>query len=69
MAGVAQHSNYLEDPLGRLQRTAALRDHGDLRDTEEAEAAGGRSSGASTCYVHGTDLVMGKTYAASNWRR
>jgi uncharacterized protein (DUF2236 family) len=39
MAGVAQHSNYTEDPLGRLSRTAAFVAATTFGTTEEAEAA------------------------------
>jgi uncharacterized protein (DUF2236 family) len=39
MAGVAEHSNYAEDPLGRLSRTAAFVAATTFGTTEQAEAA------------------------------
>ena len=39
MAGVAQHSDYLEDPLSRLQRTAGYVSTVTFGTREEAEAA------------------------------
>jgi uncharacterized protein (DUF2236 family) len=39
MAGVAQHSNYQEDPLGRLRRTAAFVGTTTFGTVAEAEAA------------------------------
>ena len=39
MAGVADHSNYREDPLGRLQRTAVFISTTTYGTTERAEAA------------------------------
>lgn len=39
MAGVAQHSRFREDPLGRLERTATFVGTTTFRSTEEAEAA------------------------------
>lgn len=39
MAGVAEHSNYEEDPLGRLQRTGGFVAHTTFGSVETAEAA------------------------------
>lgn len=39
MAGVAEHSNYLEDPIGRLRRTAAFVGVTTFGSVEEATAA------------------------------
>lgn len=39
MAGVADHSNYREDPLGRLERTAIFIGTTSFHSTEEARAA------------------------------
>jgi uncharacterized protein (DUF2236 family) len=39
MAGVAEFSNYREDPLGRLERTAAFLGTTTFRSRDEAEAA------------------------------
>jgi uncharacterized protein (DUF2236 family) len=42
MAGVAQHSNYRSDPLGRLERTASFLGTTTFGTTDEARAAIGR---------------------------
>ncbi len=39
MAGVAQHSNYRKDPLGRLERTAGFLGATTFLSRAEAEAA------------------------------
>ena len=65
MAGVAQHSDYLEDPVTRLQRTARYVSTVTFGTTEEAEAAAAIVRRVHR-YVHGTDPVTGKTYSASN---
>jgi uncharacterized protein (DUF2236 family) len=65
MAGVAQHSNYLEDPMGRLQRTAGYVSTVTFGSREEAEAAAAVVRGVHR-HVHGTDPVTGRRYSASD---
>lgn len=65
MAGVAQHSNYLEDPMGRLQRTAGYVSTITFGTHSEAEAAVAQVRSVHR-HVHGTDPVTGKRYSASD---
>lgn len=65
MAGVAQHSNYLEDPMGRLRRTAGYVSTVTFGTHAEAEAAAATVRGVHR-HVHGTDPVTGKRYSASD---
>ena len=65
MAGVAQHSDYLENPLNRLQRTAGYVTTVTYGTREEAEAAAAIVRRVHR-HVHGTDPVTGKRYSASN---
>jgi uncharacterized protein (DUF2236 family) len=65
MAGVAQHSNYLEDPMGRLQRTAGYVSTVTFGTRAEAEAAADIVRGVHR-HVHGTDPVTGRRYSASD---
>jgi uncharacterized protein (DUF2236 family) len=65
MAGVAQHSNYLEDPMGRLRRTAGYVSTITFGSLEEAEAAADRVRSVHRS-VHGTDPVTGRRYSASD---
>lgn len=65
MAGVAQHSDYRERPLKRLQRTAEFVAVTTFGTTEEAERAA-----AIVRHVHkkvvGIDPVTGRPYSASD---
>lgn len=65
MAGVAQHSDYRERPLKRLQRTAEFVAVTTFGTTEEAERAA-----AIVRHVHrrvvGTDPVTGRPYSAGD---
>ena len=65
MAGVAQHSNYLEDPMGRLRRTARYVSTVTFGTHAEAEAAAQIVRGVHK-HVHGTDPVTGRRYSASD---
>ena len=65
MAGVAQHSNYLEDPMGRLRRTASYVSTVTFGTHAEAEAAAAVVRGVHK-HVHGTDPVTGRRYSASD---
>lgn len=65
MAGVAQHSRYLEDPMGRLQRTASYVSTLTFGTREEAEAAVAQVRAVHR-WVHGTDPVTGRRYSASD---
>ena len=65
MAGVAQHSNYLEDPMGRLRRTAGYVSTVTFGTHAEAEAAAAVVRGVHR-HVHGTDPVTGRRYSASD---
>jgi uncharacterized protein (DUF2236 family) len=65
MAGVAQHSDYLEDPLGRLQRTAGYVSTVTFGTRAEAEAAAAVVRRVHS-KVHGTDPVTGRRYSASD---
>lgn len=65
MAGVAQHSNYLDDPMHRLRRTAGYVStitFGTLAEAEQAAATVRRVHR----YVNGTDPVTGMRYSASD---
>ena len=64
MAGVAQHSNYLERPLDRLKRTAAVREHGGLRRHRLGRGRGrageaGTPEGAGRRPDHGRRVLGG----------
>ncbi len=64
MAGVAQHSNYREDPLGRLNRTATFLTATTFQARDEAEAAIARVR-----KVHASVIGVapdGRPYAASD---
>ena len=65
MAGVAQHSNYLEDPMRRLRRTAGYVSTVTFGTHAEAEAAAAVVRGVHK-HVHGTDPVTGRRYSASD---
>lgn len=65
MAGVAQHSDYIEDPLGRLQRTAGYVSTLTFGTREEADAAVATVRAVHR-YVNGVDPVTGRRYSASD---
>ena len=64
MAGVAEFSNYRQDPLGRLERTAAFLGTTTFRSRDEAEAAIARVRGVHRMVV-GT-APDGRPYSASD---
>ena len=65
MAGVAQHSDYLERPLRRLQRTAEYVATVTFGTTEEAHEIAARVRRLHT-RVRGTDPVTGRAYSAGD---
>lgn len=65
MAGVAQHSRYLEDPIGRLQRTAGYVSTLTFGSREEADAAVAQVRAVHR-WVNGIDPVTGRRYSASD---
>jgi uncharacterized protein (DUF2236 family) len=65
MAGVAQHSNYLERPLDRLQRTAAYVSTVVFGDTASARAAAERVKRIHL-KVRGVDPITGDDYSAED---
>jgi len=64
MAGVAEYSDYREDPLGRLSKTARYVTMTSFGPTHEAEAAIARVRRAHT-YIHGT-AADGRSYRADD---
>ena len=64
MAGVAQHSNYRDDPLGRLERTASFLTSTTFGTVEEARTAIARVRGVHR-RVRGV-APDGRRYAASD---
>ncbi len=64
MAGVAEHSNYKEDPLGRFERTAAFLNATTFQSRAEAEAAIARVRRVHTS-VRGI-APDGRAYAADD---
>ncbi len=65
MRGVFEHSDYLERPLGRLQRTATYVATTALGTVEEAERAG-RLVRSIHKRVRGYDPVTGRPYSADD---
>ncbi|HWC36974.1 MAG TPA: oxygenase MpaB family protein [Acidimicrobiales bacterium] len=65
MAGVAQHSDYQDDPWGRLQRTVDYVVTTTFGDTPTALAAGARVRAVHT-RVRGVDAVTGRPYRADD---
>jgi uncharacterized protein (DUF2236 family) len=65
MAGVAQHSDYQDNPWGRLQRTVDYVVTTTFGDTPKALAAGGRVRAVHT-RVRGVDPVTGGQYRADD---
>jgi uncharacterized protein (DUF2236 family) len=64
MAGVAEHSNYREDPIGRLRRTAAFVGVTTFGTTEQAQRAIAQVREVHR-HVHGR-APDGRHYSASN---
>jgi uncharacterized protein (DUF2236 family) len=65
MAGVAQHSSWEQDPLGRLAATSGYILTVTYGDTAAAQQAGARVR-AIHRHVNGTDEVTGREYRASD---
>lgn len=65
MAGVAQHSNWQQDPYGRLAATAGYVLTVTYGDTAAAAAAAARVRAVHT-HVRGTDPVTGLSYRAED---
>lgn len=65
IAGVAQHSDYQDDPWGRLQRTVDYVVTTTFADTQKALAAGERVRAVHT-RVRGIDPVTGHPYRADD---
>lgn len=64
MAGVDQHSDWREDPVGRLAATSAYLATVSFGDTAAAQRAAARVRAIHE-YVRGTEPVSGRPYAAS----
>jgi len=65
MAGVDQHSDYRDDPWGRLRRTTGFVMTVVFGSRSEADAAGARVRGVHR-HVEGVDGVTGRPYAAGD---
>ena len=65
MAGVAQHSNWEQDPIGRMAATSGYILTVTYGDTAAAERAGSRVR-AIHRHVNGTDTVTGLEYRAAD---
>lgn len=65
MAGVAEHSDYQQDPWGRLRSTSDFVVRSTFGTRSEAEAAGARVR-AVHARVRGTDPFSGRPYDASD---
>jgi len=65
MAGVDRHSDWREDPVGRLAATSAYLATVTFGDKAAAERAAARVRGIHT-HVTGVDEVTGRPYAASD---
>lgn len=65
MAGVAEHSNYRRDPVGRLRRTGEYLAMTIFGDTAQAEAAAARVRRMHR-RVKGIDPVTGRPYSADD---
>jgi uncharacterized protein (DUF2236 family) len=65
MAGVAQHSDYQDDPWGRLQRTVDYVVTTTFGDTPKALAAGAKVRAVHS-RVRGVDPVTGRRYRADD---
>jgi uncharacterized protein (DUF2236 family) len=67
MAGVEQHSNYRDDPWGRLSRTAKYVSTATFGTTAEAQAAAARVR-AVHAHITGVDTQTGLPYRADDPR-
>ncbi|MGI9004822.1 MAG: oxygenase MpaB family protein [Streptosporangiaceae bacterium] len=65
MAGVDQHSDWREDPVGRLAATSAYLATVSFGDMAAAQRAAGRVRAIHE-YVRGTEPASGRAYAASD---
>ncbi len=65
MAAVSQHSNYRDDPWGRLNRTSEYLTITTFGDTRRAAEAGARLRSIHR-RISGTDPVTGRTYRADD---
>ena len=65
MAGVDQHSDWREDPVGRLAATSAYLATVSFGDTASAQRAAGRVRAIHE-YVRGTEPASGREYSASD---
>ena len=65
MAGVDQHSDWRQDPVGRLAATSAYVTTITFGDRATAERAAGRVRRIHE-HVHGVDQATGRSYAASD---
>jgi uncharacterized protein (DUF2236 family) len=65
MAGVAQHSNWQQDPMGRLAATSGYILTVTYGDTAAAQQAGARVRAVHR-HVNGTDNVTGREYSAAD---
>jgi uncharacterized protein (DUF2236 family) len=65
MAGVAQHSNWQQDPMGRMAATSGYILAVTYGDTASAQQAGSRVRSIHR-HVNGTDTVTGLEYRASD---
>jgi uncharacterized protein (DUF2236 family) len=65
MAGVAQHSNWEQDPLGRLAATSGYILTVTYGDTAAVQQAGARVR-AIHRHVNGTDIMTGREYHAAD---
>lgn len=65
MAGVAQHSNWTQDPFGRLAATAGYVLTVTYGDTAAADSAAARVRAVHT-HVRGTDPITGLAYRAED---
>ncbi|CAN5682019.1 oxygenase MpaB family protein [soil metagenome] len=65
MAAVSQHSNYRDDPWGRLNRTSEYLTITTFGDTRRADEAGARLRSIHR-RISGTDPVTGRSYRADD---
>ncbi|MBI5310137.1 MAG: DUF2236 domain-containing protein [Actinobacteria bacterium] len=65
MAGVAQHSDYAQNPIGRFRRTAQYMHHVVYSDTQTARAAAAHVRKVHE-YIKGIDPVTGRSYDAND---
>lgn len=65
MAGVAQHSDYAQNPLNRFRRTAQFMHHVVYSDTQTARDAAAHVNKVHK-YIRGVDPVTGRNYDAND---